>query len=348
MTRGEYRRKDPGRSNLRDARVEGNLLQNPASHAMADAVAMLGPNSVYRRVTVKPAMSGHNSLFVGQIGDWTWDAVTSLCGTNVFSATNASGAPTYLAFYYFHLRCSPTIHPTALTFGDRIEAVSSLFNCGSESVLTLHRIRKQGEGGLPAQPVDLQEFYDFPRNDCLYVETFNRWIARSREKSNQDLIRSSPADFEYSHLAPLPDRYSPRLACGYARANNTFHDPQAPGQVCVVDGFQTEYRVDITRDVNGVGLVYFASYFSIIDGALLKLWRHLGRSAQSFLNRVVLDHKLCYFGNAELDSLLRITLKSWRKTGEPGQEIYNTVIQDHESSRVIAVSTIHLLSEAAL
>jgi probable biosynthetic protein (TIGR04098 family) len=328
--------------------VETNAVQNSTRHVIGDVFETVGTNSVHRRVTVKPAMSGHNSLFVGQIGDWTWDAVTALCGTNVFSATNASGAPTYLAFYYFHMRSSPSMHSAGLTFGDRLEAVSTLFNFGSESILTLHRIKKDGQGENSAQPIDLEEFYDFPRNDCLYVETFNRWVARSREKSNQDLIKSSPVDFKYAHLCSLPDRYSPRLVCGYARTNNTFHDTQSPDHVCVVNGFHTEYRIDITRDINGVGLVYFAAYFSIIDGALLKLWKHLGRSAQSFLNRVVLDHKLCYFGNADIDSLLRITLKSWRKVGDMGHEVYNVVIEDCETTRVIAVSTMHVQSEAAI
>jgi probable biosynthetic protein (TIGR04098 family) len=328
--------------------VETNAVQNPTSHVIRDALETVSTNSVHRRVTVKPAMSGQNALFVGQIGDWTWDAVTALCGTNVFCATNASGAPTYLAFYYFHMRGSPTIHSAGLTFGDRLEVVSTPFNFGSESILTLHRIKKEGQREISPQSIDIREFYDFPRNDCLYVETFNRWIARSREKSNQDLIKSSPVDFKYAHLSSLPDQYSPRQICGYARINNTFHDTQSPEHVSVVDGFSTEYRIDITRDINAVGLVYFAAYFSIIDGALLKLWKHLGRSAQSFLDRVVLDHKLCYFGNADLDSLLRITLRSWRKVGDPGHEVYNAVLQDCETTRVIAVSTMHVLSEAAI
>jgi probable biosynthetic protein (TIGR04098 family) len=327
--------------------VEISEARNSTTHVAGDTFETVGPSSVYRRVTVKPAMSGHNSLFVGQIGDWTWDAVTALCGINVFSATNPSGAPTYLAFYYVHLRSSPTLHSASLTFGDRLEAVSTLFNFGSESILTLHKIKKAGRG-ISAQPVDIEEFYDYPRNDCLYIETFNRWVARSREKSNQHLVRSSPADFKYTHLNTLPDRYSPRLVCGYARINNTFHDAASPEHVCVVDDFHTEYRIDITRDINGVGLVYFAAYFSIVDGALLKLWNHLGRSAQSFLDRVVLDHKLCYFGNADLHSLLRITLRAWQKAGQLGHEIYNAVIQDCETARVIAVSTMHVLSEAAI
>jgi probable biosynthetic protein (TIGR04098 family) len=315
---------------------------------MVDAFHVLGSGSVYRRVTVKPAMCGHNSLLVGQIGDWTWDTVGAACGTNVFSAINGNGAPTYLAFYYFHIKSSPSIHLFGFTFGDQIEVISTPFNFGSESILTLHRIKKEGRDEVLPQLVDVREFYDFPKSDCMYVETFNRWIARSRKDGNQDLVRSSPVDFNYGHLSSLPDQYSPRLFCGYARNNHTFHDTQSPDYVPVVDAFDTEYRVDATRDINGVGLVYFAAYFSIIDGALLKLWKHLGRSTRSFLNRVVLDHKLCYFGNAEIDSVLRITLSSWEKLDDPGHNIYNAVIRDCESQRVIAVSTLHIQLEAAI
>lgn len=324
--------------------METIVVDNPASRLIEDTFETVGGSSAFRRVTVKPAMSGHNSLFVGQIGDWTWDTVAALCGTNVFNAVNSGGAPTYLAFYYFHLRSSPTIHVTGLTFGDRLEVSSTLFNFGSESILALHRIRKEKNDETPMQPLDLEEFYDSPRSDCLYAETFNRWIARSREKSNQGLIKSSPVDFRHAHLRSLPDRYSPRAVCGYARANHTFHNPQSAEYAEVVENFQTEYRIDITRDINGVGLVYFASYFSIIDGALLRLWRHLGRSAQSFLDRIVLDHKLCYLGNADIDSVLRITLRSWRKIDDPGREVFNVVLEDCETAKVIAVSTIHVQS----
>lgn len=144
-----------------------------------------------------------------------------------------------------------SIHLFGFTFGDQIEVISTPFNFGSESILTLHRIKKEGRDQVLPQPVDVQEFYDFPREDCLYVETFNRWIARSRKDANQDLIRSSPVDFNYDHLCSLPDRYSPRLVCGYARSNNTFHDTQSPNYVPVVDAFDTEYQVDPTRDIKG-------------------------------------------------------------------------------------------------
>ena len=36
--------------------------------------------AVTRTEVVRPAMCGHNALFVGQIGDWTWDTVAAASG----------------------------------------------------------------------------------------------------------------------------------------------------------------------------------------------------------------------------------------------------------------------------
>lgn len=308
-------------------------------------LALLEPSSVARRLTVKPAMCGHNSLFVGQIGDWTWETVKALCGTDVFNARNGEGAPTYLSFYYFHIRASPVIHLRRFTFGDRIEVTSRAFNFGSESILVLHRIRMAVEGEAPPEAIDPVELYDRPRRDCLYVENFNRWVTRSREDSNQDLARSSPVDFEYHHLPALPDRYSPRLSYGHARQHHTFHDLRSPDYAPAVEEFRVEYPIDLSRDLNGVGLIYFAAYFSILDWAWLHLWRHLGRSDRSFLERITIDHKLCYLGNADADSILNIRMRSWRKRDDPGREILNAVIEDRTTRRTIAISTVHSLWE---
>ena len=100
--------------------------------------------SVGRLVTIKPGMCGHNSLFYGQLGDWTWETVSELCDTDAFNAYNAAGQPTYLSFYYFHVRAGDALHPRSLSFGHRVEVVSRVFGFGSESVLTLHRLRQVG------------------------------------------------------------------------------------------------------------------------------------------------------------------------------------------------------------
>jgi probable biosynthetic protein (TIGR04098 family) len=315
---------------------------SPASF-LDSGLHVIGPGSLVRRTVVKPSMCGPYALFVGQDGDWTWDAVSQLCNTNVFAARDANGAPTYLAFYYDHIRGNPGFHPGCFTFGDAIRVVSNVYNFGSESVLTLHKITT--DDASAATPIDCREFYDAPRTDSIYVQNFNRWIKRRRESSNEDLVKSSPLHFEYEHLPVLPQRYSPRPIYTHARRYDTFLEPVSLERRRLVAEESAEYGVDITRDVNGVGLIYFAAYFSIIDAAFLRLWRKLARSDESFLRRVVLDSKICYLGNANIDSVLVIDAKLWGRVDGAAEETLNVVIRDRASQRRLAIATLTLGSD---
>jgi probable biosynthetic protein (TIGR04098 family) len=291
-------------------------------------------------------MCGHNSLFVGQIGDWTWDAVGTLCGTDVLRARDASGAPTYLSFYYYRIRASRRFHLRSPTFGDRLQVTSRLFDFGSESVLALHRIARSPDRGdeRAGNPLDASEFYAFADEDCLYVENFNRWIARSEARSNEGLVRSSPTDFRHRHLPALPEEYSPRRATDLARTRLTFLDHAVGGYRADDEALTVEYEIDASRDLNGVGLLYFASYFSIVDWALLRLWRRLGRSDRSFLDRVVVEQQLCCLGNADAGCVVAVTLQRWRVVGDDCQEVINVVLRDQNAGRALAVCTLHLLT----
>lgn len=321
---------------VREAPTEG---WRPDLRLARSPVEILPSGALRRTVTVKPGMCGTSSLFLGQVGDWTWETVSVLCSTNVFTARSAAGDPTYLAFYYFHVQASDEMHPGLLTFGDELEVVSMSFDFGAYSVLTLHRISPAGGTVPSASSIDLVEFYERPRADCLYVENFNRWVSR-RGAGNSSLGESSPVEFASNHLPKLPDKYSPRRVYGAARGRGSFHEPTNGEYRVVRDGLTLEYPIDVTRDVNGVGLVYFASYFSIIDRVVLSGWEELGRDGRTFLERSVLDHKLCYLGNAELNSVLTASLTVYRNIADPALEIFDVRIADRDTGRRIALSTI--------
>lgn len=301
-------------------------------------------NSLYRRVTLTPAMCGHNCLFLAQVADWTWGTVSTVCGTDMYREKNESGMPTYLAFFYLRTLSGPSIQMHTLTFGDVLDVVTTAFNFGSESILTLHRISRPSNDGASQRPVDPVEFYERRDADCLYVESLNRWITRSRP-GNEGLVKSSPEGIVTSHLPVLPDRYSPRIVYDVARKAETFHDVASPHYEPVVEEYALEYTIDAARDLNGVGLVFFASFASIIDSALLKLWKHLGRDVQSFVTRVVRDRQICYTANAEVDSTLRIAFRSWRRRDDPREEIFNVVIRDAARDRLVLVATLSIRSE---
>lgn len=88
--------------------------------SVATAVPLTASDSaVSRRLRITPSMCGQTSLFAGQIGDWAWDTVSRLCGTDVLTATNDAGSPTYLAFYYFRIRGTPRCIPARCALATR-------------------------------------------------------------------------------------------------------------------------------------------------------------------------------------------------------------------------------------
>lgn len=320
----------------------------PISAAARPIPQLLEGHSLYRRVVLTPSMCGHNCLFLAQVADWTWETISTTCHTDMYREKNEGGLPTYLSFFYLRLCAGPAIQMHHFTFGDVIDVVTTAFNFGStESMLTLHRVARASQNGAPPRPVDPFEFHERRDDGCLYVESVNRWITRSRPESNEALVKSSPERLATGHLPVLPDRYSPRLSYDMARKTRTFHDVSSPDYEPVVEEYAVDYTVDAARDLNGVRLIFFASFASIIDSALLKLWRHLGRDVHSFLNRVVHDRRICYTSNAEIDSTLRLTFRSWRRRDDPREEMFNVVIHEPARDRVVLVSTLQIQSEGS-
>ncbi|MGY3677849.1 LnmK family bifunctional acyltransferase/decarboxylase [Streptomyces sp. TE33382] len=294
---------------------------------------------VSRHVVVAPGMCSGGSTVFGRIGDWTWEVVSESCRINVHAARTAGGDPAYLSFYYFHVRGGDVVHPHGLTFGDELRVDSRAFQLGSQSVITLHRLAPAGLE-LPDGPLDPAEVYEHPHPDCLYAENFNRWIARSTAGSNRGLAQVTPPDFRYQELAQLPNAYSPRSLVGRARATGSFHPAGPPGFQEAGQPRTFEYALDVVRDLNGAGLMYFASYFSVFDTMLLRLWRSLGRTDEQFLRRRVIDQKIGYFGNADPGTVFAVTVRRWRSTGPSGVEVADMALRDTATGQLIAVTAI--------
>jgi probable biosynthetic protein (TIGR04098 family) len=304
-------------------------------------------DGVTRRLRVTTSMCGGSSGIFAQLGDLTWDTVSRSCGTDVYAARTADGLPAYLSFYYYEVRATEALHPHGLTFGDVLDVTSRCFGFGSESVLTVHRVTRAADltgadGAAPSAELTAEEFFVRPRPHSLYVQHFNRWITRGRPDSNEQLVVSSPVDFRHSHLPTLPAAYSPRAVCKRARATGGFTGARDAGYRPVGEPFETVYDLDVVHDFNGVGLVYFAAYFSIVDTALARLWRHLGRTDRQFLARRVLGQRMAYFGNADVGARFTITVQLLRQESRPGDEIADVAVRELGTGRLLAVTELRL------
>jgi probable biosynthetic protein (TIGR04098 family) len=316
-----------------------------SANGTRDSIQTIDKSTLSRRVVVSPGMCSGGAAIFGRIGDWTWEAVATTCHTNVHAARTEEGAPAYLSFYYYRVHGGRVVHPHGVTFGDELQVSSRVFKLGSSSVLTLHRLAP-ADLGLADTPLDPEEVYETPRPDCMYAENFNRWITRSHPNDNQRLTEVTPPDFVTTDLPRLPTQYSPRTLVGRAREAGGFCAPPPQDFAMVGPEHIVKYALDIARDINGAGLVYFASYFSIFDTALLRLWRTLGRDDRQFLRRRVTDQKVGYFGNADPNAVFTITVRRWCSVRQPDKEIADMALHDSATGKLLAVTAIELESSA--
>lgn len=303
---------------------------------MTESTAASG--SLLRRVRVELSMCGQNALFAARVGDWTWETVARQCGLDVLNARNQAGDRIYLAFSYFHMQASPDVHPLGLAVGDDVDLLSQTYSSGPGAVVVLHRISRAGHC-IPDDPGFLSsgEIHSSPQRDCLYIENLNRWITRG---GSTGLTSSAPAAFDHGHLPALPARHPLRALPSAARRVGSLARVAQPRLYPVAPERTMTYRIDPSRDLNGVGLVYFAAYFSFIDSALLEYSRQMGRPDQSFLRRRLIDHKLCYYGNPDPDATLGIMVRLYADPSRPQEEVADVIVRDHGAGRLLAMSAI--------
>lgn len=298
-----------------------------------DILIRVGEHIVAREVTIKPAMCGHNARLAGQIGDWTWETVSQLCGVNAFRAADQHGVPTYLSFFYYQLIGDQAFHLRSPTFGDRVQVVSRCYGFGPESILTLHRLAPAARGLAPT--LSAEEMLRERHPGCLYAQTFNRWIQRG-DSGNRVLHSAAPQGFHHQQLERLAPELSPRLAYDAARRSGSFVTPDQDG-LSLRDEAVLPYEIDMGRDLNGVGLLYFASYFEIADSALARMWRRMGRSDSAFLERVVTGHRLLFLANADACTALVVHIRRFLRADETHKEVYDIGIEERDTGRVLAV-----------
>lgn len=303
-----------------------------ATPLLFERVEAVAGNSLRRQVMMKPSSCGPGNQLVSRIGDWTWDAVSHACHTNVFDARDGEGRPSYLSFYYYHLEGDPDFHLHRPRFGEVLLVSSTCYAFGTESVLTVHRLT------MPVEPagedaVTAEEFHGRRRPGCLYAMTVNRWVRRG-QSGNVGLCAASPVDFSSGHLPAVPAAFSPRP--GYDRARRNLAFDRRPGFEERA-AFTFPYDVDASRDLNGAGLLYFASFFAMADKGLLAHWAFLGRDRHAFLRRKVVGQRLLYLANADPGTRLFLHFSSSAAPFAPDEEQVGVTIRDAEAGTILAI-----------
>lgn len=273
-------------------------MSSPEGVALRDP-----PGTSRRRIRIELSMCGQHNLlaerFLGCVGDWTWDLVDRWCGVDPYNAFTSNGEHTYLSYTYIHVKGSPSQSFNSLPLGAEIDVTSRAFNTGKNAIASMHVLRPIGRGGNSAPT--FEEMYESPDQQAIYISTMNRWISRA-DSGNEDLLSSKPVGFSSERLSVVP----PNLAL-----NTRFRETLESGAFGLSSGFdqclakscRSTYDIDRDRDVNGVGLLFYASYFHLVDMALARALHEFNENDVEIC-REIIEEELIYLANANLNDVL--------------------------------------------
>ena len=99
-----------------------------------------------------------------------------------------------------------------------------------------------------------------------------------------------------------------------------------------VTSYEHRYPIDVDRDTNGAGLVYFANYVAFMDTAE-RLALDGGAPERSLRHR-----RIAYYGNADVNDTLTIAVTVLRSGAQPRALGFRYVIRRQEDGEIICLS----------
>jgi probable biosynthetic protein (TIGR04098 family) len=136
--------------------------------------------------------------------------------------------------------------------------------------------------------------------------------------------------------AAEPDSY--RLI-KQARERGFFFERPPDAEAVLPKPFGMRRPIDPDRDVNGVGLVYFANYVTFADAAERAALAASGFAPTALDGRRTLRRRIGFYGNADRHDFLVLDVDVWRPPGVERRLWVNCRIRRGADDRLIAVSS---------
>ena len=156
-------------------------------------------------------------------------------------------------------------------------------------------------------------------------------------KGNSLLQVAPPASTDLLAMPPLPNDENPYHLTRDAyegRGLGVLDDGWNP-----VGSIEHEYHIDVDRDTNGAGLVYFANYVAFMDAVeRLVLADVMPTGGKTLAGRTLRHRRIAYYGNADVDDAIKISVTAFRKETVTESIGFRYLIERQEDRRTICRS----------
>jgi probable biosynthetic protein (TIGR04098 family) len=219
------------------------------------------------------AMEGlSESWLLKELGDMHWSMITNGLGSQSSALRDGGGNRLYATFTRI-----------GYAFGHPIGAIGE-----NTSLELLGKIARFGAGTFVS---DIAIMHVDAPGEARLMSNFSR----RGETNNTSLLKGQPT---IPPDCPIPEVPPPGFMLEY-RDRRAASVPPAL--------FETEYEIIPFHDINGVGLLYFASYPIISDICSL-------RYAADFAGLSTISRDICYFANADARDMLIFRVHKWEQS----------------------------------
>ena len=265
---------------------------------------------------------------------YEWASIAAAIGTPLSRLRTSAGGEVYAAVYYVEERLPPATPLESFRLDDVVRfavALRSFKNIAVEGRIVFDRQERMEDASRveeALEPHATEVPYPFIRFGNIFITPV---------KGNSVLQMAPPASIDLFAMPPLPNDENPY---------HLTREAGAGGGLGVLDegwtpagSFEHQYHIDIDRDTNGAGLVYFANYVAFMETAeRLALGRLMPADGETLAGRTLLHRRIAYYGNADAADRIAVGVTVLRKETAAASIGLRYRIQRQEDGRTICLS----------
>jgi probable biosynthetic protein (TIGR04098 family) len=275
-------------------------------------------------------------LLLKYAGHFQWISIAAAAGVPLSRLRTADGGEVYASFYFIEERVPENAPLESFRLDDTVRFVISLRaykNMAIEGRLIFDRPERLGESEQVEEalrPASTQTELPFIRFANIFI---------TPTQGNSRLRVAPPAGADFSQLAPLPNEENPYHLTRAASESGTLgilDDLWLP-----TGSYENGYMIDVDRDTNGAGLVYFANYVAFMDTAerlALKGAAGAGTPPEAAALRSIRHRRIAYFGNADVSETLTVRVTVLRNSSQPDCLGFRYSIERRGDGQIICLS----------
>ncbi len=275
--------------------------------------------------TISGALS--EIALLAHLQDLQWTELGRLAGCPASRQVDADGREVYASIYFVDLDGLPEAGLRAFRPDDDLEVLSTLGRFG-QTMLEAEHVLVPADlvpTPLPAAPLP-----------GLRVRLSNVLVALGA--GPDDLRISTPVNARLDAIPALPTQPESYRLVREAEVRGAFFEPPAGVRPLWSPSHATTIPINPDRDLNGVGLLYFANYVAFLDAAERAALERSGTfPARALDGRVTVRRRIGFYGNARASDALLVEVDGFRL--DDARLLVNHRVRRMSDGRLIAIAS---------